>query len=456
MAASSDRGMWSGRLGFILATAGSAVGLGNIWGFPIRVGQGGGAAFVLIYLACIFLICVPIQIAEFAIGRRAQRAPVGAFRAISPSTRWWLVGALGTITGVGILSFYVVVAGWTLAYIWFAAADSVGSSPEAIGGFFRSFAANAPLNVFLTLVTLAMTAGIILGGVRGGIERASRTLMPLLFGLLVLLAIRAVTLPGAADGLAYYLRPDFSSLANMQVFNAALGQAFFSLSLGMGTLITYGSYLSKRESIGASALWIATIDTTIALLAGFVIFPAGFSIAGFDPQTSGPSLIFEVLPRLFATLPGGQLFGGAFFLLLFMAAITSAISLLEVPVAHLIDQHRWPRRRAVLTVTAATGVLALPSALGNGAVAFFTELPGLGVDFLTLMVTVWQNFSLPIGGLLTAIFVGYIWRVEGALSELLAEHAWFPHPRLWGAVIRYVCPIAIFVIIFFTVRALIR
>ncbi|MPY89853.1 MAG: sodium-dependent transporter [Luteitalea sp.] len=455
MAVSSDRGMWSGRLGFILATAGSAVGLGNIWGFPTQVGQGGGAAFVLIYLVCVFLICVPIQICEFAIGRRGQRAPVGAFDAIRPGSRWWLVGGLGVITGVGILSFYVVVAGWTLAYIWFAAVGAAGDTPKAIESFFGRFAANAPLNLFLTIVTLAMTAAIILGGVRNGIERASRALMPLLFGLLVLLAIRAVTLPGAADGLAYYLKPDFSRLTNIRVFNAALGQAFFSLSLGMGTLITYGSYLSKRESIGSSALWIAALDTTIALLAGFVIFPAGFSIPGFDPSASGPGLIFQVLPRLFATLPGGQLFGATFFLLLFMAALTSAISLLEVPVAHLIDEHRWSRRKAVLTITAATALLAVPSALSNGAVGALTQLPGLGLDFLTLMSTIWNNFSLPIGGLLTAIFVGYIWRVEGALSELLAEHAWFPYPRLWGRIVRYVCPVAIVVIILFTIRALV-
>jgi NSS family neurotransmitter:Na+ symporter len=449
----TGRGTWGSRVGFILAAAGSAVGLGNVWRFPIQVGQGGGAAFVLIYLACVFLICVPILIAELTIGRRAQQSPVGAFENIKPGTPWWMVGALGVITGIGILSFYAVVAGWTLAYIWFAATGAAGKSPEAIGGFFGAFVANGPLNVFLTFLILVMTAGIILGGVRSGIERATKLMMPLLVLLLIGLAIRAATLPGAADGLAYYLRPDFSAVT-FAVFGSALGQAFFSLSLGMGTMVTYGSYLARRESIGNCALWVGGMDTSIALLAGFIIFPAGFSIAGFDPATSGPGLIFTVLPRLFETLPGGQVFGAAFFLLLFMAALTSAISLLEVPVAHFIDRRGWSRKKSVLIVTAITAALAVPSALANGASGFFSRLPGVGMDFLSLMDTVWNNFSLPIGGLLTAIFVGYVWRIEGALQELLAEKAWFPYPRLWGALIRYVCPLAILLIIVFTIQGM--
>jgi neurotransmitter:Na+ symporter, NSS family len=355
---------------------------------------------------------------------------------------------------VGILSFYAVIAGWTVGYIWFTATGAAGEGPEEIGAFFGAFVRNVPLNLFLTFLVLGTTAGVIIGGVRSGIERATKALMPALIVLLLLLAIRAVTLPGAAAGLVYYMRPALSKLTDIGVINTALGQAFFSLSLGMGTMITYGSYLSRREAIAGAAIWVVVLDTGIALLAGLIIFPAGFSIAGFDPAAAGPGLIFTVLPQLFATLPGGQLFGMAFFVLLTMAALTSAISLLEVPVAHLIDVHGWTRPRSVLLVTGVVAALAIPSVLGNGAVAFFTSLPGIGIDFLSLMAMAWNDFALPIGGLFTAIFVGYAWRISGALEELSAEHAWFPAPVVWGFLIRYVCPVAIFLIIFFTFRAL--
>jgi neurotransmitter:Na+ symporter, NSS family len=450
--ASAGRGAWGSRLGFVLAAAGSAVGLGNIWGFPTQVGQGGGAAFVVVYLLCVGFICAPILIAELAIGRRAQKDPVTAFSVIRPGSGWWLTGLLGVCAGVGILSFYSVVAGWTVGYIWFTATGAVTGDQEAFGEFFAAFVSNVPLTIGLTLLVLATTATIIVAGVHEGIERVTKLLMPLLIALLVLLAIRAVTLPGAENGLAYYMRPDMSRVFDIGVLNAALGQAFFSLSLGMGAMITYGSYLSRREAIGTAVIWVVFLDTSIALLAGFIIFPAGFSIAGFDPSTGGPGLIFTVLPRLFATLPGGHLFGAAFFVLLTMAALTSTISLLEVPVAHLIDGHGWTRPHAVIAVTGVTALLAVPSALGNGAVPFFTELPGLGMGFLDLMATVWNNFALPIGGFLVALFVGWVWRVDGALAELQAEGVRFPLPGLWGALLRWVCPVAIAVIIVITAR----
>ena len=450
----SHRGTWGSRAGFILAASGSAVGLGNIWRFPTQVGQGGGAAFVVVYLACVFLICVPIMMAELAIGRRAQQSPVRSFAKLRPGTRWWLVGALGVLTGAGILSFYSVIAGWSVAYIWFTATGAVTGDPDAVGGFFAGFTANAPVNVGLAFLVLAATAGVLLGGVRAGIERVTTLLMPALIALLVLLAVRALTLPGAGAGLAYYLRPDVTQLFDIGVLSGALGQAFFSLSLGMGTMITYGSYLSKRDGIAASTVWIVLLDTSIALLAGFVIFPFGFSIDGFDPAASGPGLVFTVLPRLFATLPGGQLFGAAFFVLLTMAALTSTISLLEVPVSHLVDARRWSRARAVVIVTLIVFALAIPSALANGAVGVFSQLPGLGLSFMDLMDTVWNNFSLPIGGLLTAVFVGRVWRVDQALEELLANNAWFPATGLWSFLMRWVCPSAIFAIIAATVYAM--
>ena len=443
----ADRGTWGTRAGFILAAAGSAVGLGNIWGFPTQVGQGGGAAFVLIYLLCVLLICFPILVGESAIGRRAQQSPVGSFAHIRPGTRWWLVGALSVLTGAGILSFYGVIAGWTVAYIWFTLTGQVAGDQQAIGVFFAEFTANASASIMLTLLVLGITAAVLLGGVRAGIERVTKALMPALVGLLLLLAARAVTLPGAAEGLTYYLKPDLSRLLDPSLYRAALGQAFFSLSLGMGAMITYGSYLGKREGIAGAAAWVVLLDTSVALLAGFIIFPSGFSIPGFDPSSGGPGLIFTVLPRLFSTLPGGQVFGAAFFLLLTMAALTSTISLLEVPVSHFVDAHDWPRRRAVLVVTLAVFVLSIPSALATGAVPFFSRLPGLNLDFLTLMATVWNDFALPVGGLLTAIFVGWVWRIDRVLEELLAHNAWFPAPGLWAFLIRWICPLGILAII---------
>ncbi len=453
MTATQGRGNWGSRVGFILAAAGSAVGLGNIWGFPMQVGRGGGAAFVLVYLGCVFLICFPIMIAEMALGRASRRDPIGAFQVIRPGSPWFMVGTLGVLAGVGILSFYAVIAGWTLAYIWFAGTGAVAGSPDAIGQFFGAFVANGWVNLGLTVLVLLITAAILLGGVRQGIERATKIMMPSLFIILILLALRALTLPGASQGLSYYLRPDVSHLADIGVINAAMGQAFFSLSLGMGCMITYGSYVPRDTNIGTSAGWVASLDTAVALLAGLIIFPAGFSIAGFDPSAGGPGLIFAVLPRLFATMPGGQLFGAAFFILLSLAALTSTISLLEVPTAALVDRG-WTRRKAVMVLTVAIAALAIPSVLSQGAVASLGRVPVANVDFLTLMATVWNNWALPVGGLFIAVFVGWVWGARHAVAELTAEGATFPAAGLWVVLIRYVCPLAILFIIIMTARGM--
>ena len=443
----SDRGSWGSRTAFIFAAAGSAVGLGNIWGFPTRVGQNGGAAFVVVYLACVLLVCAPILLSELLLGRGAQRGPVGAFKFFSPNSRWWLVGVLGVVTGMAILSFYSVIAGWALAYIWLIATGAVGKTAEEVSYFFTSFTAKGGLSIALTFLILAATAASILGGVRHGIERVTKTLMPLLIFLLFVLAVRAITLPGAHEGLSYYLKPDFSALTNISVLHSALGQAFFSLSLGMGALITYGSYMSKKDSLAGAALWVIALDTSIALLAGFIIFPTGFSNPNFDPTASGPGLIFTVLPQLFASLPGGYLFGTTFFLLLTMAALTSTISLLEVPVSHCIDEYNWSRKKAVVVLMLGTFVLAIPSALGNGASGFFSDLPGVGTSFLSLMDNIWNNYSLPIGGLLVSIFVAQFLGTEKAIKELTANSAWFPNTALWSFLIRFVSPLAIALII---------
>jgi NSS family neurotransmitter:Na+ symporter len=245
-----------------------------------------------------------------------------------------------------------------------------------------------------------------------------------------------------------------SKTLHLPVINAALGQAFFSLSLGMGAMITYGSYLPKGTNLAGAAAWVVVLDTCVALIAGFIIFPAGFSIAGFDPAAGGPGLIFTVLPRLFASMPGGDLFGGAFFVMLMLAALTSMISLLEVPTSHLIDTHGWSRKKAVWTLTAITMALAIPSALANGASPFFSALPGVGMDFLSLMAVIWNNFALPIGGFLLAIFVGHVMGIKEAFAELEHEGRPMPLAGLWAFLVRWVCPLAIGLIIVFTIRDL--
>lgn len=442
----TERGFWGSRLAFIMAAAGSAIGLGNVWGFPTRVGQGGGAAFVLIYLVCIFVICAPILVAEITFGRAAGLSPVGAFKRFSPKTPWWLVGALGVVSGVGIVSFYSVIGGWTLAYVGLAATGGLGGD---LGERFMDIISRGGLNIALTFAFIGLAAASNVGGVRHGIERVTTVLMPVMMGLLVLLCARALTLPGAGPGLAYYFNPDFSKALDPGVFNAALGQAFFSLSLGNGCMLTYGSYLSRNENIGRSAFWVVLLDTSIALAAGLLVFPIGFTLAGFDPSSSGPGLLFITLPELFATMPAGAFFGAAFFVLLALAALTSAISLLEIPVSHCVDQFQWSRRKAVGIIAGSAFVLSIPCALAGGAVDFLTNFtaPAWGGDYLQFTATVWNNFALPIGGLFLSIFVGWVWGVDKALAELTHEHAWFPAPKAWGVLIRYVAPVAITVIL---------
>lgn len=445
---SEERGSWGSRPGFILAATGSAVGLGNIWGFPTQVGQGGGAAFVLIYLIAVFFVCAPILLGEVLLGRYSQLGPAGAVRRISPTGGWWVIGLLAVLAGTFILSFYSVIAGWTVQYLWLAVTGGLVADPEGAGELFGQIAANGPRNIAFTLLFLLGTAWCVNRGIRRGIEAASRVMMPLLFVILVVLAVRSVTLPGAAEGLAYYLKPDLSQLGDPGVIGAAVGQAFFSLSLGMGALVTYGSYLNRRHPVRSASLAIVGIDTMIALTAGFIIFPAGFSIAGgFDPTAGGPGLIFAVLPQLFATLPGGLFFGAAFFLLLSLAAFTSTISLLEVPVAHTFDQWKWSRRKGVLAVTGFTFAFAIPSVLSFGSGGILANIPVVGGTFFDLMVNVWNEWALPIGGMLLSLFIGWVWGKKHAGAELDRDGEGFPSSALFGFLIRFVSPAAITLLI---------
>jgi NSS family neurotransmitter:Na+ symporter len=448
-ATGKPRDTWGSKLAFILAAAGSAIGLGNIWGFPTVAGQNGGAAFLLIYLVAVLFIGAPVMLAELIVGRRTGRNPVGAFKALAPGTAWVFVGALGVFTGLAILSFYSVIAGWTLSYVFKTAVGTFG--PEAdTAAIFTEVASNPLRALGWHFAFMIITIYVVLGGVRDGIERWTKVLMPVLLVLLVLLAVRAVTLSGASEGLEFYFKPDFSKVTGGVVL-AAIGQAFFSLSLGMGAMITYGSYVSKRDDLVSSAGWVTAFDTSIAILAGLIIFPTLFH-AGLEPGVGGPGMVFVVLTSLLSSIPpapyGGIIFGTGFFMLLAIAALTSSVSLLEVPTSWAVDEKGWSRKKAALLLGGIAFLLGIPSALANGAVAWLTSVPGVGTDFLTLLFTLFGQYSLVIGALLISLFVGWVWGVSAAGDEVRENDGRFPLGGLWSFLIRFVCPIAITAILF--------
>ncbi len=437
--ATNSRGIWASRVGFILAATGSAIGLGNIWRYPYITGQNGGAAFVLLYIGCVLLIGLPVLIAELSLGRKTNLNPVGALKAMSTSKVWPWVGYLGVLTGVGILSFYLVVAGWTLGYIVRTVFHSAGS--------FDEFVKDPSIEIGYFVAFLLLTTLVVLGGVEKGIERWSKLLMPMLFLILLGLIGYNITLEGAAAGIEFYLKPDFSKIHGSTIL-AAMGQAFFSLSLGMGTMITYGSYLSRKESIPFAASAVALTDTLIAFLAGLMIFPALFSV-GVEP-TQGPALVFNVLPKVFETMPGGTIIGLFFFILLAIAALTSTVSLLEVPVAFFVDEKKWSRKKAVWVLTALVFVAGLPSALSQGAVEMFSNMSVLGqTDWLSLMNFIFSDLSLPIGGLFLSVFVGWVWGAQRASEEALEGAT--PRARAlmfaWRPLIQCISPVIILLVL---------
>lgn len=444
------RGTWGSKLKFVLAAAGSAIGLGNIWRFPTYTGLHGGAAFVLIYIIAVCVVGIPLLIAELTIGRHTQRNPVGAFRAISPKSKWVGLGYLGIITGVFILSYYSVIAGWVIGYIFVTASGSFkGGDEELIRKIFEIVTANPFIPILLLFVVIGITTYIISRGVQKGIEGWTKVLMPVLFLLLVGLAIRSLTLPGASKGIQFYLSPNFSKIDSLVIIGA-IGQALFSLSLGMGTMLTYGSYLSKKEDLFSSSLWVAFADTGVAFTAGLVIFPALFTIQGLSPA-EGPSLIFKVLPVIFSKIPGGLIFGTAFFILLTIAAITSTISLLEVPTAYFVDEKKWERWKAALLLGFISFLLGFPSALSMGSVKFLSSIPLIKIDFLSLMDIIWGNLSLIIGSLLIAIFVGWKWGVKNAVDEIESSGKRFAFKNIWQILIKFITPLAIILILLNTV-----
>ncbi len=432
----AGRAHWDTRTGFILAAAGSAVGLGNIWRFPYLAGENGGGAFLILYLAIAFSLGVSVLLAELAIGRLAARNPIGALRALDGG-RWTIAAYFGAAAAFLVLSYYSVVGGWTIAYFVKAVTGALGGDSAASAT--RSFDAlvgGVAEPVIYHGLFMALTAAIVLRGVSGGIEAANKWLMPALFLLLIALVLRAVTLPGAAAGLVFYLTPDFSKVTPGTVVDA-LSQAFFSLSVGLGAMITYGSYLDTRGgSLPRAACWIAGIDSAVAVLSGLLIFAAVFAF-GQNPA-AGPSLTFITLPTVFHQMPGGGVFAAAFFLLLAFAALTSAVSLLEVPVAYLVDEHRVPRGRAALLLGVAIFLVGIPSSLSLGPWRSYTFL---GLDFMDLLDAVTVKVMMPLGSILLCLFVG--WRLEARVAEAFAGAARPLWLRAWILMCRFGAPAAI-------------
>lgn len=428
-------------MGFILAAAGSAVGLGNIWRFPYITGENGGGAFLLIYLAMVFSIGLSLLVAELIIGRSTQLDPAGAFKKLAGGA-WPLVGYMGILTAFLILSFYCVIAGWTLAYTVKSITGSIlVSDLDQVGSTFNTFITDPLEPVYYTAVFIALTVFVALGGVASGIERAARFLMPALFLILLVLVFRSLTLEGAGEGLAFFLKPDFSKVT-WDTLLAALGQAFFSLSLGMGAMITYGSYLNRHDDIATSAVAVTLLDAAVAVLAGLVILPAVFAF-GATPS-AGPGLTFITLPSIFAQMPFGALFSALFFFLLAIAALTSAVALLEVVIVYFVDEGEANRRKVALIIGVVTFALAVPASLSLGIWSGYTIGGKSLLDALDFFT---NNITMPLGGLLVAIFVGWTLR-RTAVAELVDGSAIAPVlVNAWHFIIRYVAPLAIVLIL---------
>ncbi len=438
---SSNRGNFSSRIGFILAAAGSAVGLGNIWRFPYLAGQNGGAAFLLIYLICIFLLCFPIMVGEIAIGRAAGSDAMGSYTKLG-NKRWGYLGLFGILAGVFILSFYNVVAGWAFGYFLEISFGDLLSEGD-FGSFFGAYVNDISDNLWFSLGFMILTALIVSRGIQKGVEAANKIMMPSLYVILVALIIYSLTLPNAMAGVKFYLIPELSEIKVQTIFDG-LKQAFFSLSLGMGALITYGSYVSKQQNVVSSAAVISIADSSVAFLAGLMVFPLVFS-QNMSP-TEGPALVFMVLPEVFSDMGPilGRIVGGGFFLLLCFAALTSTISLLEVPTTYLVDQKKLKRTTVVWGLAILIFIIGLPSMMSQGMIPALNQLPFYqGRDFLTFIADM-CDLTLTIGGCLMCIFITYQWKVKNMDNELAIGNAGYMSSFLRKYLhftISYVCPV---------------
>ena len=409
-----ERENFGNRFGVLVAMAGSAIGLGNLWRFPYLVGSYGGAAFIFVYIFCVFLLCLPIFMSEVIVGRRSRSNAYGAFKKLAPGTRWKWLGAVSVVTPIIVVSYYSVVGGWSVEYFFKSVTldFTTGVTQSEMGTIFGSFISSVWAPIIGHTIFLLLTAFIIVAGVKSGIEKFGKIMMPMLFVLIIFIAIRAATLPGAGEGLKYLFKPDFSKI-DATVCAAALGQAFFTLSLGVGTILTYGSYVSKKESIIASSTYTAVSDFLFAILASCAIMPAVFAF-GLNPQ-EGPGLVFETLPFIFANMPLGWLVAILFFLALIVAALTSSISLYEVGVAYLVEERKYSRRGASVLVFLVAWIMGILCSLSFGPLS---DIRIFGQTIFNFFDKLSANVLMPVGGLLIVIFVGWVMKRGDVLDEL--------------------------------------
>ncbi|MDO5017724.1 MAG: sodium-dependent transporter [Lagierella massiliensis] len=413
---------FSSSIGMIMATAGSAVGVGNIWRFPYILGEYGGAAFLIVYLLMVLVIGIPLMVTEMAIGRRGGEDAAKSFKKIAPGKKWYLSGLLGIIAAFIILGYYTVVAGWTLKYIVNSLTNVFNSSitPEMTTTLFTDFVGSGVEPIIYTFVFMAATMFIVYKGIEAGIEKASKILLPILVVILVVLAIRSLTLPGAYKGVEFLYKPDFRALFEKKdAILVAMGHAFYSLSLGMGIIVTFGSYMSKEDDLAKTALKISIMDTLVALLAGFVIFPAVFSF-GLEPS-QGAGLVFISLPNVFGNMPGGRIFATLFFVLLAFAALTSTISLLEAVVSHLIDSRGMKRSHATLLSGFFICIICIFSSLSMGEhLGNFTIF---GKNFFDFLDYITANIFLLVAAFIEVIFIGWFYKKEEFMDEITRSGA---------------------------------
>ncbi len=435
----NTRDSFGSKFGVIAATAGSAIGLGNIWRFPYVAGENGGAAFIIIYLGFILAIGIPVMLSEFIIGRSAQKNVFGSFRLLAPNRPWYLIGLMGVAAAFMILAFYTAVAGWTLEYIYQSLVNGFsGKTPGELSNMYSGFIGGSWRPLMWFFVFMGLTAAIIVSGVQKGIERYTKVLMPLLFVLLLVLVVRSVTLPGAGKGIVFLFHPDFSKITASTILEA-LGQAFFSLSIGMGTLITYGSYIQKDNNLGNTAFSVAIADTFIAVMAGLAIFPAVFAF-NIEPG-SGEGLVYITLPNIFEQMPGGYIFSLMFFILLGVAALTSTISVLEVIVAFFVEELKLKRTAATWIATASVSVLGVMCVLSTSSMA---DVQIFGFTIFGLLNFTSANILLPLGGFFIVIFVAWFLGRNKAKAELSNEGSLKVRLLpLFMFIIKFVAPLAI-------------
>lgn len=436
-----ERAVFATKIGAVATTVGSAVGLGNIWRFPYEAGVHGGGAFMICYLIFVFLIGIPLLCAEFLMGRGTRSNVFGAYRKLAPGTHWDYFGVLGIVSSILIISFYAVVAGWTAEFCLASISGNLDfTTTDARHEGFMNLTSGGN-SVIWTIIFLIFNFYILFGGVTKGIERASNILMPVFFLLLIAFCINSITLPGFSQGIKYLFHPDFSQISPSVVLGA-LGQAFFSLSLGLGCMMTYGSYFSEKNKLGKTAATTALLDTLVAILAGVIIFPAVFSF-GLSPS-AGPTLVFEVLPHIFNQLPGGMWWSTLFFLLLFLASLTSTVSMSEISISYFCEERGMSRPKATLASASLSFLGAMLCALSFGAFSDFTIF---GLNFFNLFDYISSNIALPLGGMGCSIFVGWLVKRK-FVTDQLTDNGTYKF-RLTGILIfflRWICPLAIFLI----------